>query len=924
MLPKGFGPTVPRAGDEADPRATLSRSQRLHLDRLIARYNAKTKSSKARAQAYRAHHADPRSAAGFNRLWKEMVYPIVVERSEGCYLYDIDGNRYVDMLNGFGPNFFGHNAPFIRDALEEQLARGIEVGPMPPLAGEAADLLCQLTGMDRATFVNTGSEAVQAAIRLARTVTGRDKVVVFRGDYHGNFDEVLVRAVGDKQAPRTMPMAPGIPRDSVANVLVLDYGSDAALELIAAQASDIAAVLVEPVQSRRPDFRPREFLHKLRALTEQREIVLVFDEVITGFRIAPGGAQEYYGVRADLATYGKVIGGGMPIGVVAGNAKLMDTFDGGPWAFGDDSFPSAGVTFFAGTFVRHPLAIAAAHASLTYLIAAGPALQEQVNRKTATLADGLNALFRARGVKIEVAHFASQMFVRVKEDSELATLFFYHLRARGIHILENFPSYMTAAHDDAAIEAYLDAAHDSLCEMQSDGILPAPPAVSADTTSWQRQVPLTLGQHELWIAAQLSEAANCAFNESDSIQIDGPLRHALFEQAVAQTLAAHEALQMRFRTDGSAAIVDPAIAPRLETRDVDDAALEAFWHAQATTPFDLQTGPLVRAHLLKLAPERHVFVIYGHHLVFDGFSADLVIREVIARYEALLDQRAATLPDSVPFSLYAAKRAVEADSAADMAYWREIFADGAPAPLDLPTDHPRPARRDFAGDTLKHALPSSLLTGLRQVTRARGLGLNALLTSAFAALLSRLSGQEDFIVGVPVAGQARFALPAVGYGVTIVPIRSQPGFERPFIDLAQSVQTALVDGFEHQELSISALASALGTARDRSRLPLIEVVFNHSRFFAELHMGPCRLHALENPRRAVLYDLFCNVSESDDALTIDCDYATGLFERATIARWLEHYQYLLEGVVSDAAQRIGDLPLMSNAQTAAMVSAWQR
>ena len=157
----------------------------------------------------------------------------------------------------------------------------------------------------------------------------------------------------------------------------MEYGADETLDLIKKHASEIAAVLVEPVQSRRPEFQPREFLHELRRITRETGIVLVFDEVVTGFRCAPGGAQAYFGVEADLATYGKVIGGGMPIGVVAGRSSLMDIFDGGFWQYGDESFPEAGVTFFAGTFVRHPLAIAAAHAALKYLIQEGPALQQR-------------------------------------------------------------------------------------------------------------------------------------------------------------------------------------------------------------------------------------------------------------------------------------------------------------------------------------------------------------------------------------------------------------------------------------------------------------------------------------------------------------------------------------------------------------------
>src|SRR3546814_887381 len=230
----------------------------------------------------------------------------------------------------------------------------------------------------------------------------------------------------------------------------------------------------------------------------------------------------------------------MPIGVVAGRARFMDTFDGGQWGYGDDTFPAAGVTFFAGTFVRHPLAIAAVHATLQYLKAQGPSLQEGVNRRTTRLATELNAFFAQRGVKIHIAHFASQMFIRVQEAGELATLLFYHLRDRGIHVLENFPSYLTAAHSDEDVERIIAAVKDSVLEMQADDILPRSDATAADTPSWRRCVPLSEGQSEVWLASQMSEMASCAFNESDSVRIRGALDVALFKKAVEEVLERSE------------------------------------------------------------------------------------------------------------------------------------------------------------------------------------------------------------------------------------------------------------------------------------------------------------------------------------------------------------------------------------------------
>ena len=317
--PIAFGPYRPPA---KGPTGGLTPAQQQHLRAFIDRYTRRTAGSKEFTASNRAHLADPRSVAGFRQVWKEMVYPIVVNRSSGSRLWDVDGNEYIDLTNGFGMIFFGHNPDFIREAVKAQLDQGIEIGPQTPLAGEVARLVCEMTGMERAAFCNTGSEAVTAAIRVARTVSGRDKIAMFAGAYHGIFDEVLVRPTVVGGVLRSTPIAPGIAPNMADNVVVLEYGSPESLQTIKAMGRELAAVLVEPVQSRRPDLQPREFLHELRKITAETGTALVFDEVVTGFRIHPGGAQALFGVRADIATYGKVIGGGLPIGIVAGRSHL--------------------------------------------------------------------------------------------------------------------------------------------------------------------------------------------------------------------------------------------------------------------------------------------------------------------------------------------------------------------------------------------------------------------------------------------------------------------------------------------------------------------------------------------------------------------------------------------------------------------------
>ncbi|HMS01566.1 MAG TPA: aminotransferase class III-fold pyridoxal phosphate-dependent enzyme, partial [Gemmatimonadaceae bacterium] len=452
-----------------DHSDTLSPRQRARLDAFIRRYTARTAGSKRYTATHRDGMADPRAVTGFRPLTKELVYPIVVERSRGARVWDIDGNEYIDVLSGFGSNLLGWTPDVVTDALRAQLDRGFEVGPQHVLAGEVADRFRALTGAERVAFCNTGSEAVLGAIRIARTVTGRPLVAMFSGAYHGINDEVIVRPRPDGRA---MPAAPGILPEATRNALVLDWANPESLRVLESRADEIAAVLVEPVQSRRPDLQPREFLTALRELTARTGIVFIWDEIVTGFRAAPGGAQELFGIRGDLATYGKIVGGGFPIGVIAGKREFMDALDGGPWQYGDASVPEVGVTYFAGTFVRHPLALAAARAMLDELARQGPALQDTLAARTTAVAEAINARALELGAPVQVRHFRSVWKTFLTADTPHGDLFFYALRERGLHIYDGFPCFMTAAHGDAECAAIVDAFAGAMEEMLEGRFLP--------------------------------------------------------------------------------------------------------------------------------------------------------------------------------------------------------------------------------------------------------------------------------------------------------------------------------------------------------------------------------------------------------------------------------------------------------------------
>jgi glutamate-1-semialdehyde-2,1-aminomutase len=455
--------------------------QQRHIETLITRYTKRTKTSKQLAQAYRPVLADIRASTNFSFLIKEMLYPIVGKRSLGSRIWDVDGNEYIDLMMGFGVNLFGHNPPFIKAALEEQLEKGIQLGPQSELAGEVAELICELTGMERVTFSNTGTEAVMTAIRLARTVTDRNKIALFSGSYHGHFDGTLVKAQTTDGNPQAVPIALGVPPNIAADVLVLDYGNPQSLEVIKAHEPELAAVLVEPVQSSRPDLQPKTFLQQLRQLTKESGIALIFDEMVTGFRIHPGGAQAWFGVEADLATYGKIVGGGMPIGIIAGKAVYMDAIDGGMWNYGDSSYPQAKTTFFAGTFCKHPLAMAAALAVLKHLKTQGATLQQQLNQHTSQFVAALNAYFEEDEVPVRMAHFGSLFGPASAENpasagnsavSESMDLLRYHLLGKGVHLLGG-GGYLSTAHTDEDIDYIIQAVKDSVAEVREGGLLPA-------------------------------------------------------------------------------------------------------------------------------------------------------------------------------------------------------------------------------------------------------------------------------------------------------------------------------------------------------------------------------------------------------------------------------------------------------------------
>jgi amino acid adenylation domain-containing protein len=948
---KSHGPFKPV---QAGTKDGLTEAQREYIQSLVARYTRRTGKSKEYTRTHRPHLADPRAVAGFRSLWKEMVYPLVTNRSKGARIWDLDGNEYIDIVNGFGAIMFGHGPEFVTEAVRRQIEMGVEIGPQSYLAGEVAALICELTGMERAAFCNTGSEAVMAALRVARTVTARDKIVYFTGDYHGTFDEVLLRATPHGAAP----IAPGIMAGGANNAMVLEYGSEKSLELIREHAGEIAAVLVEPMQSRHPEVQPRAFLHELRRITAEAGTALIFDEVVTGFRVALGGAQEYYGIRADLATYGKVIGGGYPIGVVAGKAEYLDALDGGAWQYGDDSAPEAGMTFFAGTFVRHPLALAAAKAVLLHLKEAGPGLQEALSHKVASAAQAVEAGFRDAGLDTSVHPCGAWFTFSLPAEARFGSLLYYHMREKGIHALESYPCFFTTAHSDEDFARVVDGFRESIQEMRRGGMLPAPaaqdvsrPAVHepAATAALElhpeargkspdykapARAPLTEAQREIWLAAARGNDANCAFNESLTLRLRGLASEDEVRDALEAAIARHDALRSTVDADEECMRIAPALTSQVPFVDLSALSAEErenFLSAriaeEGRTPFDLNHGPLLRATLFRTAPDELVLLMTGHHMVLDGWSSNQLLEDMGRIYSAAKTKSKPALAPLMPFSSYALKEQEEAQAGAyaeNERYWVDIFAGRAPV-LDLPTDRPRPAVKTYNGATLHTSLGAELTADVKKASSRLGCTLYVSLLSAFQILLHRLTRQSEVVVGISAAGQALFSdASLVGHCVHFLPMLSALPPACPVKDHLAATRSQLLDAYDHQEFTYGTLLRKLPIQRDSSRLPLIEVQFNLEKLGTNLHFEGLRTEVRSNPKASVNTDLFLNVIETGDDLLLNCDYNTDLIDRGTLERWLGSYAAILRGMAADASREVADIDILEESERRLVLDEWNR
>lgn len=386
--------------------------------------------------------------------------PIVISAAQGAYLHDLDGNRYIDYIGSWGPMILGHCHPKVTAAIHAAVDRGTSYGAPTEAENELAELIIEaIPSVEKVRLVSSGTEATMSAIRLARGHTGRDVIVKFAGNYHGHVDSLLV-AAGSSAATLAVPDSPGVTAGTSQDTLVLKYNDvDGAEQAFTQHGPRIAGVILEAVVGNMGCVKAtQEFLATLRELTTQHGALLIFDEVMTGFRVAYGGAQSLYGITPDLTTLGKIVGGGMPIGAYGGKAQVMD-----------DMLP-AGKVFQAGTLSGNPVATASGIATLKTLRDESP--YEQLEQQSARLAAGLDAAATEAGIPHTVTRVGSMMTlffnpdavtdwdVASRCDKERFARYFWGMIQRGVYMpCSQFEAlFVSAAHTDADIRDTIEAA----------------------------------------------------------------------------------------------------------------------------------------------------------------------------------------------------------------------------------------------------------------------------------------------------------------------------------------------------------------------------------------------------------------------------------------------------------------------------------
>jgi non-ribosomal peptide synthetase component F len=599
------------------------------------------------------------------------------------------------------------------------------------------------------------------------------------------------------------------------------------------------------------------------------------------------------------------------------------------------------VTFFAGTFVRHPLAMAAVKAVLLHLRDKGPEFWQTVKNRANRLAQTVDRMFVENNVPIRMPNFGTQMFVRVAEDHKYANLFFFHLRNKGVFLLEGFPTYMTAAHTDADIDYCIAAFRESIAEMQEGGFFEVPSGIEVphlngsrltgpprqlgnpspspslsrrkDETALAKEpvlYPMTESLAEIWLASQISENASRCFNEINILTLRGSLRIDALKASLQDIVERHDALRSEFPASGEGFRVRETMEvpfSRIDLKSLSGEdrkrAIDEIIGKERELIFDLENDPLFRGSILKISEGEHLLILNAHHLVCDGWSYTVVLDELGMIYGDRSKGVSPAMEPAPSFGTYSLQTAASESSgeiSRSETFWMEQYS--APVhPLVLPADFATPPEPDFLCDSVADHFSPAEVREMKKAAGKSGATLFGLLMSAYQIMLHRVCGQQRFVVGFPTAGQNGTGHESlVGHCVNFLPFVAEVEPGSDFSAFLKKTQGRLLDALDHQEFTYGRLIKRFGSGER----PQVKAVFNLEKVNDSIEMPGIESTVTEIDRGYTSNLLFLKAREYEAGLEIRFDYQTALFSEETVQQWIRIYRGILQSIIAEPASSV--------------------
>lgn len=893
----------------------FSNDQLSFINKTETEYTTITKASKKLTDEYRKVHAEWRNTSGFNATYKEIIYPIYAKKGKGSSITDVDNNELIDVTMGFGVNLFGNNPDFVQNALRKAMdENAAPLGPLEELPCKVAEKIYELTGNERVFFANTGTEADMFAVRLARAVTGKQKVIAFKGSYHGSYDGFLGISYKDASGNvATLPMAPGVTDNVVKDLILLEYDLDESLTYIKEHINEIAAVIVEPVQSRRPDIQPKEFLHKLRKITSDGNAALIFDEIVLGFRIAPGGAQEYFDVKADIVTYGKVVGGGLPIGIVAGDAKFLDSIDGGEWRYGDNSVPDASArrTFVGGTFCHNHYTMTAANAVLDYIIQNKSNMYINLNNITKYLVDSLNSFFKEEKISIEVSSFCSMFKFNMDSDMEI---FYYSLLKKGVYIWEGRTCFLSTEHTMEDVDKIIIAVKETVLEMKDAGFFLLTEKSKNDIDSNiiysvnedDKIIPMSLIQQRLYSQIFLNNGVD-PFDMIGVFEVKGHLQIDILQQTLNKIIDQNEILRtsLHLKNGEFRQQIHEKVEVEIKQIFQNNKMVLQEYIDQCISKFQLDKVPLIEALLIHTFDKKKILVFHMHHSISDGISFEILVSQIVAGCNGKEWTQGKQYRHFVNWENNYLKSSMLLE---DQGFWRDAL-EGVTFSIPIHSNISGDIQNDFTGRVIYDFLEPAVADKLRDIAKSQGVSMFMLMFSLISLVLHKVTNEKS--IALAVSASLRFTSgfeDSLGMYANDIALKSEYDSLLNLSEYLNKIKKICATSFSHINYPYNMLVNDI---QSKGQEPL-NITFSYES--AELRtpiIDGVDFKPIEYMPNTQDYDITFDLQEKNQGIEINFSYRTCLFKEEEMKLLLGRYLLLINQIIENTNLKLSDINIIT-------------